>query len=137
MGHGQFVMHDGEVIDLLGGNGPHSLLDSYLLDVSMRDDPSGSQTITLRFRARPSSKHSEVTLHFTDLVEFGFRSDDGLLGDVGSIKFLKLPDGSFYISLDPAPSTTQEAGASGQPSDSDNFVVRSKHISAAVTVRNE
>lgn len=126
---------DDDVIELLKGT--NSLLDAYLLKVHIRDDANGTGSITLKFRPRFGSDFSEISLRFDEVMELEFRSNDGTTrGNVEDLKFLKSADRSYRISLDPDPSTLPAAGVGAvQACDSDNFVVRARHVEAAVTLR--
>jgi hypothetical protein len=126
------MIRDASVLDLLKGK--NSLLDSRLIGVLVGRDASGVN-VELQFRARPDSDFSEIRMNFTGVIEYEIAYEEAEeYIDIWDLKFLKLVDGSFYITLDPDPSTLPAAGATVvQQSDTDNLFVRGRHIEAFVT----
>ena len=121
------------VIDLLTGS--NALLDARLLATSVTQTDSTKPTVELHFRVRHGSDFSEVRIIFTDVMayEISYEEVENYL-DVWDLKFLQLGDGSFYITLDPDPSTLPAAGVTNvRASDTDRFYVRARHIEAFVT----
>jgi hypothetical protein len=127
------MIRDASVLDLLKGK--NSLLDSRLIGVLVGRDASGAVNVELQFRARPDSDFFEVRMKFTEVIEYEIAYEEAEeYIDIWDLKFLKLDDGSFYITLDPDPSTLPTAGATVlQQSDTDNLFVRGRHIEAFVT----
>ncbi len=130
------MIEDAAVIDLLTGD--NTLLDSLLVGATVQgsfDAPS----VELSFKARAGSDFSSVTIIFKSILEFEilYDADRGFV-DVWDLKFLKLKDGSFYITLDPDPETLPAAGvADVEASATDHFFVRARHIEAVVTKLGE
>jgi hypothetical protein len=61
--------------------------------------------VELQLRARPASDFSEIRIIFTAVIEYeiAYEEEAEEYIDVRDPKFLKLDDGSFYITLDPDP----------------------------------
>jgi hypothetical protein len=119
----------GTSVDLLKDN--NTLLDSRLIGLVGRET-SGAVNVELQFRARPDSDFTEIRIKFTAVIEYeiSYEESEEYI-DIWDLKFLKLDDGSFYITLDPDPSTLPAAGATVlEQSDTDNFFVRARHIEA-------
>jgi hypothetical protein len=126
------MVRDDAVIHLLAGK--NTLRDSVLVGVSI-SETLGTATVALQFEAREGSDFSEVTLRFKEVVNFAFRYDEeSIFLNIWDLKFLKLQDGSFYITLDPDPATLPAAGVVDMDaSETDNFFVTARNIEAEVT----
>jgi hypothetical protein len=127
------MINDVSVINLLTGN--NTLLDSKLIGVSVNHGEATNANVAFRFRARPGSDFSEIRIDFVDVIEYelAYEESERYL-DIWDLKFLQLEDNSFYITLDPDPSTLGAAGIVNlRPSDTDHFFVRARHIEAFVT----
>jgi hypothetical protein len=126
------LIQDASVLDLLRGH--NALLDSRLMGVLVGRDAAGAVNVELQFRGRPDSDFSEIRIHFTQVIEYELWYDeDECHLDIWDLKFLKLEDGTYYITLDPDPSTLPAAGATVQEqSDTDNFFIRAHHVEAFV-----
>ena len=127
------MIRDNAVIDLLTWN--NSLLDTVLIGIEITRESLGRADVELKFQARPDSDFSEIDIKFTGVIEFEFSYErQYTFLDICDLKFLKLADGSFYIALDPDPSTLPAAGVTDvQVSETDHFFVRANHIEAVVT----
>jgi len=128
------MFSDAAVLNLL--TDVNTLLDSLLIGIVVQES-RGDAIVELHFKARVSSKFSEVHIRFTDVLEFEFyyESDERFF-DVEDLKFLELKDGTFYLSLDPDPSTLLEAGATElDASDTDHFFVHARHIEATTVAK--
>lgn len=125
-------IRDDEVVSLL--EGVNTLRDSSLIAISIVG-VFGRPDISMEFDAREGSDFSKVKLKFTEVVSFEFSCGEGeAFLDVWDLKFIKLRDGSFYITLDPDPSTLGAAGVTDlDASDTDGFFVRAKHVEAVAT----
>jgi hypothetical protein len=124
---------DADVIEMFSGK--NALLDALLVAVIVMRNDLGDADVELRFKGRKDSDFTEISIQFTEVAEFEFsyEREDTFL-DIWDLKFLILEDGSFYISLDPDPSTLLSAGAAKvEASDTDHFFIRARHIKAAVT----
>lgn len=121
------------VLDILTGR--NTLLDSKLIAISVAQDVNGNASVELNFRGRAGSDFSEVEVQFSEIIEceITYECTDGFI-DIWDYKFIKLADDSFYISLDPDPSTLGAAGVLViQPSETDHFFVHARHIVATLT----
>jgi hypothetical protein len=130
------MIEDAAVIDLLTGH--NTLLDSVLVGVIVQG-AFDAPVVELKFNARPGSDFSSIRLIFRSIFEFeiAYEADRGFV-DVWDFKFLKLKGGSFYITLDPDPSTLPAAGVMDvEASDTDHFFVRAGHIEAVVKKAGE
>lgn len=127
------MFHDAGVLEILSG--ADTLLDSQLRSIVVEQSISGGAIVELGFNAREGSRFSFVKIKFTDVFSFEFSYEDGQsFLDVWELKFIRLSDESFYITLDPDPSTLASAGVSIlQDSETDRFYVRARHIEAIVT----
>jgi hypothetical protein len=126
------MVRDAAVLELLTGN--NTLLDTVLTGISVTQDSLWREHVELQFKARPDSDFSEINLRFIDVVDFEFflEKADAFL-DVCELKFLKLNDDSFYLTVDPDPSTLLNAGAKElDASDTDHYFVRARHIEVVV-----
>ena len=130
------MISDNAVIELLTWN--NSLRDTLLVGVHITRNTLGEADVVLNFNARPDSEFSEIEIRFTDVIEleFGYDQSDAFL-NVCDLKFIKLKDDTFYLSLDPDPSTLPEAGVTDvQAAETDHFFVRAHSVQAWVTKRN-
>ena len=129
------MIRDAAVIELLSGD--NTLLDAVLVEVNARCVESGS-AIDLRFNGRRGSQFSDIILTFTEIIKFSVLYEMGDIPlDVWDLKFIRLKDGSYYITLDPDPSTLGAAGVKElDASDTDGFVVHASHVEVAVTDAN-
>jgi hypothetical protein len=127
------MLNDTSVLDLLKKH--NSLLDSRLIGIQVGREPSGAVNVELHFRARPDSDFTEIRIKFTSVIEYEVSYEESQeYVDIWDLKFLKLDDGSFYITLDPDPSTLPAAGATVlEQSDTDNLFVRARHMEAFLT----
>jgi hypothetical protein len=127
------MMRDDAVIELLKKN--NSLLDSELTAIAITRNEFGNVQVQLDFELPLKSEFSTVSLKFLDVIEFDFGWDNKFVFvNVGELKFLKLKDYSYYLALDPDPSTTPAAGVTDEhDSDTDNFFVRAQHVEAEAT----
>ncbi len=116
--------------------GKNTLRDSELTSVSIAAS-FGMPELELKFKLTSLSDFDYVTLRFSDIDDFSitYEKDSSFL-DVWDLKFLKLEDNSYYISIDPDPETLESAGCTNvKPTAEDRFFVRAKYIEGEFSVK--
>src|SRR6266581_6794154 len=109
---------DSELLNMLSGS--NTLLDTALKRVGLFEEDY-ILMMELEFEMRPSSDYRRVVLKFVGVTEYYFYDENEHLRDVESLKFFRMANGLYYISLDPYDET--EA-----PSDKDQYLVVAKSV---------